>query len=647
MNQKSVAVIATPDEKQMAMVVDVCNKCHIQSVGINNLDSLLEQVKEKEFTLLIISNKITENNLCEKIVSIRNIALDKYLPVIALCSHIPEISQEEMKPLIRAPFDLLFYPTHPSLLACKIHMIRTLEYQKMTLQAESQKRMLSMSVKKAFLNSLTYEIRTPINSIIGMSELLMDDNLPQKQMQYTQSIRRSGELLLYLFNTMVDYANIQSGELKIESKPFDPQNIIKKVVGILSGHLKAKRTELIENIDPALPRAMIGDPYRFEQLLFNMLLVTIQQTINNSIILNVQIQSIHNDKIKLYISTEDDNMDLTENQQNSLQFSSDMDVNDLHIGLTITRMIAIKMGGNTGFFKSTDKRTELWCTVNLIKTTHQLHPHCDIADEMEKELFSCSALTPDEIRILMVEDTPINQLLAKRVLAKEGFSQVDIADNGEEAIKALETKDYDLVLMDIFMPVMNGLEASRLIRSQKTIRNPEIPIIALSAQDANLQEDYSDYGISSFMLKPFEIDRFISVAQEFFPRLFMGNGNDEKSAPEPIQVEAKDKLPIFDKKGLLERLEGDESLYQELMQGFLSDIPVQINKIEKSLDFDDMKTAEQLAHTLKGAFSNVGAYLLQEKSKNLETLIKNEDLEKIKPALRDLIKAFNNIQHYI
>ena len=651
-NQKQIAIIATPDMNLMNTIIEICNNCHIRSDSVTNLQQLTERVQKQTYTMLIISDTITKNQLYDEIIAIRHRSKDKYLPVIVICSQFKDAAGDQLKQLVCAPFDMISYPVNLNILTCKIHLMLTLDNQKKALQKEIQKSSRALSAKKFFLTSITHDIRTPINSIIGLSDLVMGDQLNKEQKDYITSIRRSGEMLLALFNSKIDYANILSCSLEIESKVFEPKNTIQKVIGVLTSLLNSKRTELITKIDPTIPRILRGDPARFEQIFFNILFVCIQQTINNAITLHVRVHRKQDDQIILYISLEDKNMDLSEQQLNALMDDAFTDINHIHIGLFVVKHIIQAMGGDIGFTVNKDYRTELWCTACLLKTSLSNDIDSDINGV---DTIPCSFVNPEDIRILLVEDSPINQLIEKKLLNKLGFTQIEIVENGEEALNILTKKDFDLVFMDIYMPVMNGLEASRLIRRQETIRNPNIPIIVLTAQDTeHLQSDMMKYDINYYLSKPLSIDKVASSIKICFPRLKLlsldqvddSNEHSDQSSKLPKKTIAT-KLPLFDKKVLLNRLDGDEALYQELVQGFLSDIPVQISKIEKSLDFDDLKIAGQLAHTLKGAFSNVGAQLLQKMAKDLEDDIKKNDIINIKQRIKQLKQSFNNVKKYI
>jgi len=655
MNYKPKAIIATPENDQIEKISKICNHCHIESTIVTDIEQLIASVKAQPFTMLIISDKITASNLCDQVHIIRKMSYDKYLPVIALCSQSFECSEKQLKPLLRAPFDILTLPVNSSILTCKIHLILTLSHQKQVIQVESKKTSRALSAKKAFLASISHSIRTPINSIIGLSDLLIGDRLDSEQTKHILGIRRSGEMLLALFNSTIDYSIIQAGALELESKVFEPIITIHKIISMLSSFLLSKRTELVTNIDSSIPRVLLGDQGRFEQILFNILFVCIQQTVNNSITLNIRIHSKLEDKIELYISVEDDSMDLNEIQSASLKEDSVEDINNIHIGLFVTKQLVQAMDGKIGFSVTKNHHSELWCTACFSKTSLNSNKASTVHRYTEVETIRSESLNPEDIRILLVEDSPINQIVEQKLLNKLGFTQIETVENGEEAVNILIKKDFDLVLMDILMPVMNGLEASRLIRRQNTTRNPNIPIIALTAQDTDhLQTDFFNYGINSYLSKPLNVEKISSAIKKCFPRLRFHSSDQKESQPAPLNRTVEPpkksnvkKMPIFDKKALLERLDGDEALYQELVEGFMADIPIQINKIEKALDFDDMSIAGQLAHTMKGAFSNLGAQLLQNIAKDLEDDIQEKDTKSINDNIRLLKQTLNNVKKYI
>jgi len=659
MSNNLLAIIATSNQDHLKMVDDACSIYNVRFDHAETIHDLMEQVQQSQYAFLIISDLLNQNTYVEQLMHIRSRSVDKYLPIIVLCNDYPDFDIPKIQELKSAPFDFVNLPINPHVLASKIQLFLTLNHQKKALQEEIQKHFLSLAAKKEFFGNINYEIRTPLNSIIGMSELLTESNLQDEQQKYVQTIRKSGELLLAMINTIIEYSKIKSGNIEIVSKPFHPIKIIAKVIGILSGKLQAKHTQLIENIDPNIPEILSGDAFRFEQLLFILLDIGIHQTIHNTITLNIRLHGKQNEKCIIYISIEDTNMELSDSHMNALHENSlsESDSNNHHVGLFVARKFVQELDGNIGFIQSNDDRTELWCTLSFSRTTqnNDLDKTDDDfnvdADDVPVENFECPDLMPADIRVLLVEDNQINLLVTGNVLKKSGFSKITMVENGQEAVEAMKQKDYDLILMDIHMPVMDGFEATRLIRTQKDIRNPKIPIIALTAHTFDQFDDGSSKkGLNDYIIKPFTKAKLLSSIKKIFPKmtieLYQKQGN-QKSNSDQQTKQKNNALLLFDKKTLLERLEGDESLYQDLIQGFLSDIPIQISKLEKSLEFGDLKTAERLAHTLKGAFSNVGAQLLQKIATELELFIVNDDSEKIDNQVIVLKKIFQKMKAFV
>ena len=644
------AIIATSNKKNSEKIIGVCRYCNVEFVCVYTFQQLIEHVQQTQYAFLIIADLLNNNSFIDHLTHIRNRSVDKYLPIIALYDDVDVCNHPKISELRAAPFDILHPSINEQVLICKIQLFLTLNHQKNALQKEIQNHFQSLTAKKEFFSNINHEFRTPLNTIVGMTELLVGSELYDEQKKYVQTIRRSGELLLAMINTIIDYSKIKSGTIEISSKPFQLKKILQKTIELLSGKLQAKHTELIEKIDSKVPEYISGDVLRFEQLLFNILDVAIHQTISNAITLNVRLHGKQDEKIILYMSIEDSNMELSDMHMASLKEEDSIE-NNTHVGLYVSRKIVEEMGGNIGFQKSHENKTELWCTLTFSKTAQESNkcvenPYNEDADE---KLFECSELLPSDIRVLLVEDNQINVIVTANLLKKIGFKQITVVENGKDAVEHMTQKDYDFVLMDIHMPVMDGFEASRLIRNHIGIRNPNVPIIALSAQPVeNLKKECSENGINDFISKPFTKNKLISVIKEVFPEIIFDYSNNDKQNRTKKTIPKKDKtLLLFDKKNLLERLEGDEALYQELIQGFLSDIPVQINKLEKAIVFDDLNTAERLAHTLKGAFSNVGAQLLQKNATELETFIKNDEPEKISHHMIQLKDYFDKITDYI
>jgi signal transduction histidine kinase/FixJ family two-component response regulator len=432
-------------------------------------------------------------------------------------------------------------------------------------QALMEARNLAEHTSKAktdFLASMSHEIRTPLNSIIGYSELLFDSSLTQEQRRYAERIHFAGSALLTIVNDVLDFSKIEAGRIEILLKPFALHALIDNTVSIIQDLARRKDLDLSVLADPDLPRALIGDEARIRQILLNLLNNAVKFTHEGKVSLLVKGRPM-GDRLMVRFVISDTGVGIAaEDRERLFQRFSQLGgsrtsaVGGTGLGLAISKRLVDLMDGHIGFESEPGKGSTFWFELPLEAAQPQ-------SLREKGALPQRSAITPG--RVLLVEDLEHNRELANKILSDAGHT-VDMAANGAEALVALQKGNYDVVLMDIQMPVMDGVTATRLIR-QMDRPAARIPIIAMSA---NVLPDqvrrYKESGMNDHIGKPFKRAELIGTLNNWIAK---SNGRASNGAN---TVSCRDDAQSFDEVCEIMGLDwvsgGLEKLRQEIAELF-------------------------------------------------------------------------------
>jgi signal transduction histidine kinase/ActR/RegA family two-component response regulator len=383
------------------------------------------------------------------------------------------------------------------------------------------------AAKSQFLANMSHEVRTPLNGVIGMTGLLLDTELNQNQRQYVEIVRRSGESLLTLVNDILDFSKIEAGKLTLELVDFDLRPLLDEAIGVMILRAAEKNIEMTCAMAADVPSLLRGAPDRLRQILINLVDNAVKLTNQGSVTVGVSLVHETATDVVLRFSVRDtgigipaDKLGLLFNSFTQVDGSTTRRFCGTGLGLAISKQLAELMGGDIGVNSEDSVGSEFWFTVRFDKQSPD-----EVAKQSPATRPTLRRMPRTNVRVLVAEDNITNQQVAMGILRKLGL-RADAVANGREALEALRLVPYDLVLMDVQMPEMDGLEATRAVRAPGSgILNCKIPIIAMTAHA--LQGDREQClaaGMDDYIAKPVTPAE-LSVLLEKWTLRLDANGN--------------------------------------------------------------------------------------------------------------------------
>ena len=531
---------------------------------------------------------------------------------------------------------------------------KQLQLQSENLELQKQKELAEhiAKEKEMFLANMSHEIRTPLNAVVGLSGLLSKaPNLDAKQNEYLRAILGNAKNLLGIVNNILDYSKIEAGKINLEHTPFNIIENMQEVTRSLKSTAIDKGIDLIVNIHKNVPSQVIGDPVSINQIITNLLSNAIKFTPKGSVTLTIDTTPNNENTVNLLFSVKDTGIGIPENKQSNIfelftqaSNSTTRKYGGTGLGLSIVKKLIEIHNSNINIHSQVNKGTEFYFTLTYTKGV-----------EAAKTEDETSHLKPIEnSSILLVEDNEFNQMVAvDTILDWSPNVKIDIAENGLIAIQKLEKQKYDLILMDIQMPIMDGHAATIHIRTQLPEPNCSIPIIAMTARAsaANEIEVCKKSGMNDYISKPFDPEKlFLKISQNIFNQ----SDKTEKKINEHLNQHPISNTSSIVNFNTIETLtKGNKERQEKMINMFLNDMPDILNNINKAHSEQDYKRLRNLAHSTKPSFTYLGMPQLTEIAKQIEhNAAEEKNIEETKKlieilstqcelAYKELKKIFN------
>ena len=453
----------------------------------------------------------------------------------------------------------------------------------------------AMKAKQQFLSNMSHEIRTPMNAIIGFTKVLLKTDLSAKQKEYLTAIKMSGDSLIVLINDILDLAKVDSGKMTFEKTPFKMETSISAMLNLFETKIQEKNLSLIKEYDSKIPRTLLGDPARLHQIILNLVSNAVKFTSSGTIKMSTRLLSEDAENATIEFSISDTGIGITnikldkifENFQQASSVTSRL-YGGTGLGLAIVKKLVESQGGVINVKSKIDVGSTFSFVLTFQKTTSEVENIIENI-EVNKDL--------NNISVLVVEDIALNQLLMKTLLDDFGFKR-DIAANGKIAIEKLKVQSYDIVLMDLQMPEMNGFDATAYIRNTLHLT---VPIIALTADVTTVDlAKCKSVGMNDYIAKPVDERLLYSKIIEYV------NQSETKNQTNISKKEEIKFTKCVNLGYLMDRTKSDRNLMMEMISIYLKQTPPLIQTMKQSLHSQDWDSLYSSAHKIIPSFAIMG-----------------------------------------
>ena len=528
--------------------------------------------------------------------------------------------------------------------------------KRLVLQTEDANR-----AKTNFVSNMSHEIRTPMNSIVGITEILLRSRHSPKEQEYLLNIQSSGRVLLTIINDVLDCSKMEAGKIQLFDEPYDTCSLFHDLRISMENRIGHSGLELIYDIDQDIPCKLKGDMGRIRQVIINLVNNAIKYTEKGSVRFSVHVRQKNTDKVMLYYEVADTGIGIRK-EDHKILFDAfqrvEMDrnryVEGTGLGLTISQNLVNMMGGVIEVESEYGKGSRFFFTIEqtiIDPTPVSAVNYNGQKDNVTEKEAECLFIAP-EAHILLVDDNELNLVVAKELL-KPLRMQIDTAENGLQAVKMVRGSQYDLVLMDHMMPVMDGIEAAKAIRALPEDKYQKLPIIALTANAmVDARKEFLNAGMNGFVAKPIDFARICNQLKLWLPKDLVRDVPKEEAKKlladdlSDREIQPEDPQMGFSFEEGVNHC-GSKAALMKTIRIFYRTIDSKVNKIEQCLKEGLISDYVIEVHALKSSALLIGAVPLSEAAKELEDYGKQGKTEVLEEKTPDVLTLYRDLKNIL
>ncbi len=525
--------------------------------------------------------------------------------------------------------------------------------KRLVLQTEDANR-----AKTNFVSNMSHEIRTPMNSIVGITEILLRSQHSPKEQEYLLNIQSSGRVLLTIINDVLDCSKMEAGKMQLFDEPYDTCSLFHDLRISMENRIGHSGLELIYDIDQDIPCKLKGDMGRIRQVIINLVNNAIKYTEKGSVRFSVHVRQKNTDKVMLYYEVADTGIGIRKEDQKILfdafqrvEMDRNRYVEGTGLGLTISQNLVNMMGGVIEVESEYGKGSRFFFTIEqtiIDPTPVSAVNYNGQKDNVTEKEAECLFIAP-EAHILLVDDNELNLVVAKELL-KPLRMQIDTAENGLQAVKMVRDGQYDLVLMDHMMPVMDGIEAAKAIRALPEDKYQKLPIIALTANAmVDARKEFLNAGMNGFVAKPIDFTRICNQLKLWLPKDLVRDVPKEEAKKlladdlSDCEIQPEDPQMGFSFEEGVNHC-GSKAALMKTIRIFYRTIDSKADKIEQCLKEGLISDYVVEVHALKSSALLIGAVPLSEAAKELEGYGKQGKTELLEEKTPDLLAMYRDFK---